>query len=398
MFALLQSDDKGFVSGGKDGVVVLWDEMFSQPLRAFQIETSKFPPGTILLHEKPPIRSLHTDEGRIVLGTGHDDIIQIFADGSMEIILQGHGEGELWGLAVHPRDPECATVSDDKTLRIWNLVEHQMKRVAVLRKGGRCLDYHPTGDTIAVGLNDGSFMIVDSRSLQTLIHMKERKEEISDIKFSPDGKFVGVASHDNMLDIYSVKKGKRCTTCTGNSSYLTHFDWDRRGEMIQTNSGAREHLLFEAPSGKRKTMSLGAITRVDWSTFTCVIGPTVRGVFPPFTDVTDVNATSRTRDYKLIATGDDFGQVKLFQYPVLQKGARARVYRGHCSHVTNVRWTPDDKTLLSTGGMDTTLLVWERINIGLEGDNEPAEKVQPKFLPSGTIKNPVSKGKPVWDD
>ena len=30
-----------------------------------------------------------------------------------------------------------------------------MKRVAVLRKGGRCVDYHPTGDTIAVGLNDG---------------------------------------------------------------------------------------------------------------------------------------------------------------------------------------------------------------------------------------------------
>lgn len=87
--------------------------------------------------------------------------------------------------------------------------------------------------------------------------------------------------------------------------------------MIQTNSGAREHLLFEAPSGKRKTMSIGAITRVDWATFTCVIGPTVRGVFPPFTDVTDVNATCRSKDYKLIATGDDFGQVKLFQYPVL---------------------------------------------------------------------------------
>ena len=69
--------------------------------------------------------------------------------------FKGHGEGELWGVAVHPHEPECATVSDDKTLRIWNLVECQMKRVAVLRKGGRCLDYHPTGDTIAVGLNDG---------------------------------------------------------------------------------------------------------------------------------------------------------------------------------------------------------------------------------------------------
>ena len=87
LFTFLQ----GFVSGGKDGVVVLWDEMFSQPLRAFQIETSKFPPGTILLHEKPPIRSIHTDEGRILVGTGHSDIIQIHADGSMEIILQVSG-------------------------------------------------------------------------------------------------------------------------------------------------------------------------------------------------------------------------------------------------------------------------------------------------------------------
>ena len=32
-------------------------------------------------------------------------------------------------------------------------------------------------------------MIVDSRSLQTLIHMKDRKEEISDIKFSPGERF-----------------------------------------------------------------------------------------------------------------------------------------------------------------------------------------------------------------
>eukprot|EP00794_Sanderia_malayensis_P008064 gene8064-8927_t len=398
MFAILQSDEKGFVSGGKDGVVVLWDEMFSQPLRAFQIETSKFPPGTILLHDRPPIRAIHTDEGKILIGTGHDDVIEIHADGSMEIIVQGHGEGELWGLAVHPREPECATVSDDKTLRVWNLVDCQMKRVAVLRKGGRCVDYHPSGDTIAIGLNDGSFMIVDARSLQTLIHLKDRKEEISDIKFSPDGKFVGVASHDNMLDIYSVRRGKRCATCRGSSSYLTHFDWDIRGEMIQTNSGAREHLLFEAPSGKRKTMSWDAVARVDWSTFTCVIGPTVKGIFPPMTDVTDVNATCRSRDYKLIATGDDFGQVKLFQYPVLQQSARPRVYKGHCSHVTNVRWTSDDKTVLSTGGMDASLLVWERVPIDVNDDEPDGAKIQPRFLPSGTIKNPIAKGKAVWAD
>ena len=103
--------------------------------------------------------------------------------------MQGHKEGELWGLACHPFELECATVSDDKTLRIWNLREMRMRRVAVLKKGGRCITYHPSAETLAVGLNDGSFMIVDARTLKTLVLTKDRNEEISDIKFSPGWQF-----------------------------------------------------------------------------------------------------------------------------------------------------------------------------------------------------------------
>lgn len=86
---------------------------------------------------------------------------------------------------------------------------------------------------------------------------------------------------------------------------------------MQTNSGAREHLFFEIPSCVRKPITAPAIERVDWQTFTGVLGPTVKGIFPPNSDITDVNATCRTRDYSILATGDDFGAVKLFDYPVL---------------------------------------------------------------------------------
>lgn len=45
--------------------------------------------------------------------------------------------------------------------------------------------YSPDGSTVAVGQNDGGFLILDSESLEKIVGFKDRKEEISDIKFSP---------------------------------------------------------------------------------------------------------------------------------------------------------------------------------------------------------------------
>lgn len=65
-------------------------------------------------------------------------------------------ETEIWGLATHPSKSMCATVSDDQTIRVWDLgPEHKMVSVRRLKGGARCCDFSPDGKAIAIGFKDG---------------------------------------------------------------------------------------------------------------------------------------------------------------------------------------------------------------------------------------------------
>jgi microtubule-associated protein-like 6 len=184
---------EAYVTGGKDGSIVLWNGDFNQihKYTLNKASLSKKTRGT-LLNDNPSIRAISLASKKILIGTKNGEILDIDKDGVMGIVVQGHGEGELWGLATHPNKIQCCTASDDKTLRIWNIESKNtyLIRGVLFDKLARACQYSPDGKVIAVGFKDGHVKILNADTLAVLTSVSHRTQEISDIKFSPGKIFI----------------------------------------------------------------------------------------------------------------------------------------------------------------------------------------------------------------
>ena len=73
---------QGFVTGGKDGIVALWDENFSRSLKNYRVTRTTLnpgPPSSILLQDAPPIRAITLGQGKILVGTKHGEVYSIIS-------------------------------------------------------------------------------------------------------------------------------------------------------------------------------------------------------------------------------------------------------------------------------------------------------------------------------
>ncbi|RLO08443.1 hypothetical protein DYB28_005077 [Aphanomyces astaci] len=334
----------------------------------------------------------NSEHTRILLGTSGSDVVQFDRMGTKATVL--------WGLAVHPAKPEYCTVGDDKTLRVWS-TEHRLQlRVKSLECVARACAYSNAAPfCIAVGfggrigkrkkhVKEGGVVVFSADSLEIVFEDKPSKEWISEIKFSPNNATLAVGSHDNAIYLYAIRDN-RFTKVTkvfrGHNSYITHLDFSTDGKYLQSNCGAYELLFSDANTGKQVT-SARSLRDVQWHTWTCALGWPVQGIWPACADGTDINAVHRCHSGELVATGDDFGQVKLFRYPAVAKHSVSYSYAGHSSHVTNVRWLENDTHVITTGGLDRTIMQWKHVQVEGHADDSRDDKIPlvPPSKPVGT--------------
>jgi microtubule-associated protein-like 1/2 len=211
-------------------------------------------------------------------------------------------------------------------------------------------------------MKTGRWMVLDAQSQDLVTVHTDGNEQHDIIRYSPDGNYLAVASHDNFIYIYTVtdegRKYSKVGKCSGHSSFITHIDWSADSNYLVSNSGDYEILYWKAENC-RQIPSATNMRDTEWASFTCVFGFPVCGIWQEGSDGTDINTACRSHSGAILATGDDFGKINLFSYPVTQPKAGHNSFRGHSSHVTAVDFSNDDTRLFSTGGRDMSCMQWK---------------------------------------
>ena len=160
------------------------------------------------------------------------------------------------------------------------------------------------------------------------------------------------------IEIHSISNNNLVSkgTMRGLSSSVTHIDWTFESNLIQANSDAYELKFFSL--SHMKHIKSASTRDLQWHTVTCKYGWSVQGIYPD-QDGEGIDSCCRAKNQKVLATGEDNGQVKIFRYPSTAVHSGFKAYKAHSGSVKNLQFMNNDTYLVSSGSSDSTIIVWK---------------------------------------
>ena len=193
------------VTGGEDSKLRVWPLDFSD----FLLEA----------HHEASVTSVATskDGRKLCVGTSSGTLgVLDISEHSYTTILRSH-VGPLVHVASRgSQGPEFATIGQDNTIRLWDLMSAQQKfEFSSPIDRPLCSAYHPVEHLLAVGFDSGAMRLFDVQTTTTIIERKQHSSAIVDMMYAKidESTFLITAGLDGNIVIYDADNSYEIVKC-----------------------------------------------------------------------------------------------------------------------------------------------------------------------------------------
>ena len=208
-----------FATSSLDGQVCLWN--YSQKEKETRLYRFKG-------HSKPVQRVKYSLSGNLLASVSSDHTCRLWAPkpNSDSMVLQGH-QGAVndvdFGIGSSYDESLLLTCSNDKTLRVWNLSEQPSFEASLVGHTNwvtSCSFCPERNDTAASGSDDGTVRVWDIASSSNLITYSNA-DAVAAISFEPAGHLIAASLKNGTAVIYDLRTDETVHTFDNSSLHYS---------------------------------------------------------------------------------------------------------------------------------------------------------------------------------
>ena len=360
-------EDGSFVSGGvSDGALVVFDSNYD--LIGVGATLPEQFGGVRRIIKKDFSVEDGTRKYHLYVGTTTNSIVEVLfkvsssstdvTDLEVDRLVLGHYE-DVWALATHPTSSKFISCGHDGNVICWDAIAHTDLWVVQLNGKAQCVAISPDGLAYAVGTLGG---VLHVGKMETKEHVIQSiGSSIETVAFSPSGEYLAVGSHDKKIHVFKFEKEEYedhvlISECVGHKTMVKYLDWSSNSLYMRSNSEDLQLLYWNPVTGDKVT-DMDLLDNLDWVSQNCPMTFESIAIWNQSEGSNDINGTSKSK--KLLAACDENGKIRLFTFPAIHQKQDSKTILGHSAHVTAVEFFDDQNKLVSVGGREPSILLWQ---------------------------------------